>query len=69
MNSQESQITIKTLCNDLEINKNNSNFQYVIRSFSKFMNELADKTLKHKKRPIKNKRYSKPYPHKEITDV
>ena len=33
------------------------------------MNELADKTLKHKKRPIKNKRYSKPYPHKKITDV
>ena len=30
INSQESQITIKTLCNDLEINKNNSNFQYVI---------------------------------------
>ena len=33
------------------------------------MNELADKTLKHKKRPIKNKTYSKPYPHKKITDV
>ena len=38
INSQESQITIKTLCNDLEIIKNNSNFQYVIRSFTKFMN-------------------------------
>ena len=27
INSQKSQITIKTLCNDLEIIKNNSNFQ------------------------------------------
>ena len=34
INSQESQITIKTFCNDLEIIKDNSNFQYVIRSFT-----------------------------------
>ena len=61
INSQESQITIKTLCNDLEIIKNNSNFQYVIQGFTKFMNECADKTLKHKKRPMKNKRHSKPW--------
>ena len=61
INSQESQITIKTLCNDLEIIKNNSNFQYVIQSFTKFMNECADKTLKHKKRTMKNKRHSKPW--------
>ena len=59
MNSKESQITIKTLSNELEINKNNSNFQYVIRSFTKFMTECTNKTLKHKKRPIKNKRHSK----------
>ena len=59
MKSQESQITIKTLSNELEINKNNSNFQYVIRSFTKFMTECTNKTLKHKKRPIKNKRHSK----------
>ena len=25
------------------------------------MNECADKTLKHKKRPMKNKRHSKPW--------
>ena len=61
INSQESQITIKTLCNDLEIIKNNSNFQYVIQGFTKYMNECADKTLKHKKRPMKNKRHSKPW--------
>ena len=61
INSQESQITIKTLCNDLEIIQNNSNFQYVIQGFTKFMNECADKTLKHKKRPMKNKRHSKPW--------
>ena len=29
------------------------------QSFTKFMNECADKTLKHKKRPIKKKRHSK----------
>ena len=61
INSQEKQITIKTLCNDLEIINNNSHFQYVIRSFTKFMNECADKTRKHKKKPRKNKRYSKPW--------
>ena len=59
INGQESQITIKILCNDLESKKNNSNFQYMIQSFTKFMNECADKTLKHKKRPIKKKRHSK----------
>ena len=58
--SQESQITIQTLCNDLEITKNNSNFQYVIHSFTKFVNKCTDKTLKHKKRKVKNKRHSKP---------
>ena len=56
INSQESQITIKTLFNKSEINKCNSNFQYVIQRFTDFMTECADKTLKHKKRPIKNKR-------------
>ena len=61
INSQESQITIKTLCNDFEIIKNNSNFQYVIQSFTKFMNECANKTLKDKKRPMKNKRHAKPW--------
>ena len=61
INSQESQIKIKALCNNLDINKNNSNFQYVIGSFTKFMTECADKTLKRKKRPIKNKRHSKPW--------
>ena len=62
INSQESQITIKTLCNDLEIIKNNSNFQYVIQDFTKFMNECTDKTLKLEKRPMKkNKRNSKPW--------
>ena len=33
----------------------------MIRSFTEFMNECADKTLKHKKRPMKNKRHSKPW--------
>ena len=61
LNNQESRITIKSLCSDLEIIKNNSNFQYVIQSFTKFMNECANKTLKHKKRPMKNKRHSKPW--------
>ena len=42
-------MTTKTLCNNLEINKNNSNIQYEIRSFTKFMNECTDKTLKHKR--------------------
>ena len=34
----------------------------MIRRFTRFFNKCADKTLKHKKRPIKNnKRHSKPW--------
>ena len=31
----------------------------MIRRFTKIMNECVDKTLKHKKRPMKEKRQSK----------
>ena len=33
----------------------------MIRRFTKFINECTDKTLKHRKRPMKNKRHSKPW--------
>ena len=33
----------------------------MIQHFTKFMNECADKTLKHITRPMKNKRHSKPW--------
>ena len=49
INRKESQTIINILCNDLEINKNNGNFQYVIRIFNNFRNECAFKTLNHKK--------------------